>query len=267
MSAPDFERMTKDEVIAWFKDTNDLSPILTAMTPAYEPATRPADTPMMLASIRLPVELVEQLDNLAALHGMRRSDRSTDTLARSRGPGVRSLWTARAVGGGASRRPSRWRPTRSPARTWVPPRTQPPVTVGSSFQAVMASPSLTQRIETAPTAGYCRLQKMPLPLELPPQMRLVMVGSGAVGGGGGGGGGGWEWSCHHHQRRHHHRRPSRRPGATTAGPASHPPPEPPPPPPEPPRGTRRPPPGAPARRARTREGPRMTAPAWRAACR
>ena len=80
MSAPDFDRMTKDEIIAWFKDTNDLTPILTAMTPATEPATRPADTPMMLASIRLPVELVEQLDNLAALHGMRRSDVIRDAL-------------------------------------------------------------------------------------------------------------------------------------------------------------------------------------------
>ena len=51
MRAPDFDEMTKEEVIAWFKSTTDLSPMLASMTPATEPATRP-ETPMMLASIR-----------------------------------------------------------------------------------------------------------------------------------------------------------------------------------------------------------------------
>jgi predicted DNA-binding protein len=72
--------MTKDEVIAWFKTSTDLSPVLASMTPATEPASRP-ETPMMLASIRLPVELMEQLDQLAALQGLRRSDVIRDALA------------------------------------------------------------------------------------------------------------------------------------------------------------------------------------------
>lgn len=75
MNAPDFERMTKDEVIAWFDSTDDISPILARTKPATEPVTRlGADAPMMLASIRLPVTVVERLDGLAAAEGVRRSD-------------------------------------------------------------------------------------------------------------------------------------------------------------------------------------------------
>lgn len=75
MNAPDFERMTKDEVIAWFDANEDISPLLARTTPATEPMVRlGADAPMMLASIRLPVALVEQLDGLATTHGVRRSD-------------------------------------------------------------------------------------------------------------------------------------------------------------------------------------------------
>jgi predicted DNA-binding protein len=80
VKAPDFEKMTKDEVIAWFRTSTDLSPLLASMTPATEPASRP-EAPMMLASIRLPVDLMEQLDQLAALHGVRRSDVIRDALA------------------------------------------------------------------------------------------------------------------------------------------------------------------------------------------
>jgi hypothetical protein len=80
MSGPDFDKMTKDEVIAWFRTTEDLSPALAAMTPAA-PAVRPAEIPMVLASIRLPVALVEQLDGLADLHGVRRSDVIRDALS------------------------------------------------------------------------------------------------------------------------------------------------------------------------------------------
>ena len=82
MNGPDFEQMTKDEVIAWFKTTENLSPVLATMTPATEPAHRPVpEVPMMLASIRLPVILVEQLDSLADLLGIRRSDVIRDALA------------------------------------------------------------------------------------------------------------------------------------------------------------------------------------------
>jgi predicted DNA-binding protein len=75
VTTPDFDRMTKDEVIAWFNTTDNLGPAVASMTPATEPAPRrPAEVPMMLASIRLPVALVEQLDSLADLQGVRRSD-------------------------------------------------------------------------------------------------------------------------------------------------------------------------------------------------
>ena len=82
MSQPDFEHMTKDEVIAWFRTTNDLSPMLADMQPATEPASRPApEVPMMLASIRLPVAIVEQLDHLASSQGVRRSDVIREALS------------------------------------------------------------------------------------------------------------------------------------------------------------------------------------------
>lgn len=82
MSSPDFERMTKDEVIAWFDAADDISPVLKSMVPATEPVIRPAnDMPMMLASIRLPVAMVEQLDSLADLDGVRRSDVIREALA------------------------------------------------------------------------------------------------------------------------------------------------------------------------------------------
>lgn len=56
--------------------------MLTSMTPATEDADRPSqEIPMMLASIRLPVLLVEQLDSLAAMQGVRRSDVIRDALA------------------------------------------------------------------------------------------------------------------------------------------------------------------------------------------
>jgi predicted DNA-binding protein len=81
VSKPDFECMTKDEVIAWFR-TSDLSPVLAGMTPATEPVRRPArDASMVLASIRLPVVLVEQLDHLASSQGVRRSDVIRDALS------------------------------------------------------------------------------------------------------------------------------------------------------------------------------------------
>lgn len=82
MSQPDFEHMTKDEVVAWFRTANDLSPMLAEMRPATEPAPRPGpDVSMMLASIRLPVVIVEQLDHMASVRGVRRSDVIREALA------------------------------------------------------------------------------------------------------------------------------------------------------------------------------------------
>jgi Arc/MetJ-type ribon-helix-helix transcriptional regulator len=78
---PDFERMTKEEIIAWFDNAGDISPALRSMTPATEAVKRgSSDAPMMLASIRLPVTLVEQIDSLADAAGVRRSDIIRDAL-------------------------------------------------------------------------------------------------------------------------------------------------------------------------------------------
>ncbi|MDG4764608.1 ribbon-helix-helix domain-containing protein [Solwaraspora sp. WMMD406] len=78
MSEPDFDRMTKDEVITWFQITDSLAPVIRSMNPA--PATGPApEAPMMLVSIRLPVALVEQLDRIAE-STTRRSDVIRDAL-------------------------------------------------------------------------------------------------------------------------------------------------------------------------------------------
>lgn len=82
MSGPNFEKMTKDEVIEWFRNADDVSPVLVSLKPATEPVVRPAgEAPMMLVSIRLPVILVEQLDSLANLQGMRRSEVIREALA------------------------------------------------------------------------------------------------------------------------------------------------------------------------------------------
>ncbi len=81
MSSPDFDRMTKDEVLAWVDTAEDISPVLASMIPATQPVGRATtDTPMVLASIRLPVVMVEQLDSLADLQGVRRSDIIRDAL-------------------------------------------------------------------------------------------------------------------------------------------------------------------------------------------
>ncbi len=43
MTGPDFETMSKDEVIAWFRTTDDVSPVLTSMTPATDVVSRPSN--------------------------------------------------------------------------------------------------------------------------------------------------------------------------------------------------------------------------------
>lgn len=79
MTDPDFDQMTKDEVVAWFQNTDSLAPVIRSMTAA--PATGVApESPMMLVSIRLPVALVEQLDRLAEESVTRRSDVIRDAL-------------------------------------------------------------------------------------------------------------------------------------------------------------------------------------------
>jgi predicted transcriptional regulator len=83
VSDPDFDSMTKDEVIAWFRATDTLAPVIGSMTPSAEPAADPVpEIPMMLASIRVPVPVVEEVDRLADEDGVRRSDIIREALGR-----------------------------------------------------------------------------------------------------------------------------------------------------------------------------------------
>jgi predicted transcriptional regulator len=83
VSEPNFDEMTKEEVIAWFQTTETLAPVMTSMTPSAEPAADPTpEIPMMLASIRLPVPVVEEIDKLATDDNVRRSDIIREALGR-----------------------------------------------------------------------------------------------------------------------------------------------------------------------------------------
>ncbi|MEH1016237.1 ribbon-helix-helix protein, CopG family [Micromonospora sp. CPCC 206060] len=81
VTEPDFDRMTKDEVVAWFQNTDSLAPVIRSMTAAPPSGVAP-ETPMMLVSIRLPVPLVEQLERLADQAATRRSDIIRDALTK-----------------------------------------------------------------------------------------------------------------------------------------------------------------------------------------
>jgi Arc/MetJ-type ribon-helix-helix transcriptional regulator len=82
VSEPNFDAMTKNEVVAWFRDTRSLAPVMAAMTPSTDPpSSAPPDVPMMLVSIRLPVSLVARLDDLARQDGLRRSELIREALA------------------------------------------------------------------------------------------------------------------------------------------------------------------------------------------
>jgi predicted DNA-binding protein len=83
MTDRDLDHMSKDEAVAWFNTADSLSPAIRSMTPATEPPPNPApDMPMMLASIRLPLPLIERLDAIANQQGTRRSDVIREALTR-----------------------------------------------------------------------------------------------------------------------------------------------------------------------------------------
>ena len=82
VSGPDFERMSKNEVVVWFDSAEDISPLLSAVEPVSDVVASPAtDAPMALISIRLPVAMVDELDSLADVQRVRRSDIVRDALA------------------------------------------------------------------------------------------------------------------------------------------------------------------------------------------
>jgi predicted DNA-binding protein len=82
MSESDPTEMTSDEFATWFDTTDD--PDLTKVIQAMQPSTEPVAAgpiPMELSSIRLPVDLVQQLDEYGRAHGLNRSTVIREALA------------------------------------------------------------------------------------------------------------------------------------------------------------------------------------------
>jgi hypothetical protein len=74
--------MSKDEVVAWFDASDDVSPLLSTVEPVVDGVVSPAaDGPMVMSSIWLPVSMVEELDGLADVQQARRSDVIREALA------------------------------------------------------------------------------------------------------------------------------------------------------------------------------------------
>ena len=79
MTAPDIDGMSRDELLAWFEAPDvDLRPLFDRMVPSTEPVAEVP--PMHLTSIRLPVELMDQVDRYATVHQMTRSEVIRDAL-------------------------------------------------------------------------------------------------------------------------------------------------------------------------------------------
>jgi Arc/MetJ-type ribon-helix-helix transcriptional regulator len=74
VTEPNFDGMSKDEIIAWFRNASSLVPLMDGLAASTDPAGPPPEVPMMLVSIRLPVALVTQLDDLARQDKLRRSE-------------------------------------------------------------------------------------------------------------------------------------------------------------------------------------------------
>jgi predicted DNA-binding protein len=80
VSKRDPGKMTRDQAVAWFAEASDedlAEVVRAARRPAPEagrPAAAEAAIPLVLTSIRLPVELVGRLDEVAATGGLNRSE-------------------------------------------------------------------------------------------------------------------------------------------------------------------------------------------------
>jgi Arc/MetJ-type ribon-helix-helix transcriptional regulator len=81
MSGPEFDDMSKAEIVEWFSNASDdeLAEVVRTAQPASDvPAAASgagtAAVPLLLTSIRLPVELVRELDEVAAAEGTNRSE-------------------------------------------------------------------------------------------------------------------------------------------------------------------------------------------------
>ncbi len=113
MSGHDFDEMSKEQAITWFTQApdDDLAEVVRTARPVIG-SSRPVDDsrstqpvgevpiPLMLTSIRLPVELVGWLDEIAAAEGMNRSEAIRTAVAafvRHRRGGVDASEAERAL--------------------------------------------------------------------------------------------------------------------------------------------------------------------------
>ena len=82
MSLPDFDQMTKEEIIEWFDTTEDHSALLATMVPSTEPVEPlgPDGIPFLL-SVRVPLPLIEKVEAIADARGVSRSEIIREALA------------------------------------------------------------------------------------------------------------------------------------------------------------------------------------------
>jgi predicted transcriptional regulator len=82
VSLPDFDQMTKEEIIEWFDTTEDHSALLATMQPSTAPVEPPGpDGYPLLLSVRIPIPLVEKVEAIAQAQGVSRSEVIRDALA------------------------------------------------------------------------------------------------------------------------------------------------------------------------------------------
>ena len=82
MSLPDFDQMTKEEIIEWFDTTDDLAELLKTMEPSTEPVEPlgPDGIPFLL-SVRVSLPLIEKVEAIADARGVSRSEIIREALA------------------------------------------------------------------------------------------------------------------------------------------------------------------------------------------
>ena len=82
MSLPDFDHMTKEEILEWFDTTEDHSALLATMVPSTAPVEPlgPDGIPFLL-SVRVPLPLIEKVEAIAEARGVSRSEIIREALA------------------------------------------------------------------------------------------------------------------------------------------------------------------------------------------
>jgi predicted transcriptional regulator len=82
VSLPDFDQMTKEEIIEWFDTTEDHSALLATMVPSTAPVEDPGpDGFPLLLTVRVPLRLIEKVEAIAEAQGVSRSEIIRDALA------------------------------------------------------------------------------------------------------------------------------------------------------------------------------------------